>query len=144
MVATFDRLGISFQYPENWTLDDSDARQGVRAVAVYSPGGAFWSVMVHPTDAALHELLDSALAAMREEYAELESEPVTENIGGYESRGYDMNFYYLDLTSTARVRAIETPEAKLVVFCQADDTELAAVERVFAAMTVSLLRGLAA
>ena len=25
MPARFDKLGISFQYPENWTLDDTDA-----------------------------------------------------------------------------------------------------------------------
>ena len=28
MPAHFDRLGISFQYPDNWTLDDSDALFG--------------------------------------------------------------------------------------------------------------------
>ena len=41
MPARFDKLGISFQYPENWTLDDSDALLGRKSVTVYSPGGRF-------------------------------------------------------------------------------------------------------
>ena len=47
MPAHFDSLGISFQYPDNWTLDDSDALLGRKSVTVYSPGGAFWSVAIH-------------------------------------------------------------------------------------------------
>ena len=48
MPAQFDSLGISFQYPENWTLDDSDALLGRKSITVYSPGGAFWAVVIIP------------------------------------------------------------------------------------------------
>ena len=41
MPARFDSLGISFQYPDNWTLDDSDARLGRKSVTVYGPEGPF-------------------------------------------------------------------------------------------------------
>jgi len=49
MPAKFDKMGISFQYPENWTLDEEDALQGRDSVTVYTPGGGFWSVAVHPS-----------------------------------------------------------------------------------------------
>ena len=39
MAAIFDKLGIRFQYPENWTLDESEALAGDQAVTVFSPGG---------------------------------------------------------------------------------------------------------
>ena len=47
MPAEFNNLGISFQYPDNWTLDDSDARLGRTSVTVYGRGGAFWSMAIH-------------------------------------------------------------------------------------------------
>ena len=79
MPAQFKGLGISFQYPENWKLDDSDARLGRKSVTVYSPGGAFWSVTIHSGSTDPAKLTQAVVAAMREEYDSLEAEEVTEN-----------------------------------------------------------------
>ena len=62
MPATFEKLGISFQYPENWTLDEQDALAGRKSVTVYSPGGAFWTVAVHSKAADPAELARDARA----------------------------------------------------------------------------------
>lgn len=140
MPAVYDKLGIRFQYPENWTLDDTEALAGNRSVTVYSPGGAFWSVAVHVPRRPPQELADEALAAMREVYDELDAEPLAEELAGQAVIGYEMNFYCLDLTSTAWVRSFERPWASYVLFCQGEDRELAAVEPVFRAMTLSLLQ----
>ena len=56
--------------------------------------------------------------------------------------GYDLNFYCLDLTNTARVRCLRLAHATYVIFFQADDLEYARMELVFQAMTVSLVQGL--
>lgn len=77
MPATFDNLGISFQYPDNWQLDEEDIRAGQSAVTVFSPGGAFWSVAMHTKSAAEPmQMAEAALEAMRKEYDELDAEPV--------------------------------------------------------------------
>ena len=47
MPHTFSKFGISFLYPDNWTLDEQDAEGEAESATVYSPGGAFWSVSVH-------------------------------------------------------------------------------------------------
>ena len=39
MPATYDKMGIRFLYPENWTLDEEDAVQGCKSVSVNSPKG---------------------------------------------------------------------------------------------------------
>ena len=39
MPATFNKLGLRFTYPENWTIDESEALEGAAAVTVFSPGG---------------------------------------------------------------------------------------------------------
>lgn len=140
MAAIFDKLGIRFLYPENWKLDESEALEGNQVVSVYSPGGSFWSIMIHPPGTAPEKLAATALKAMRQQYDELDADEVRETIAGQELVGYDMNFYCLDLTNTAQVRSFDTPEAAYVIFCQADDREFAEIEEIFRAITTSLLR----
>ena len=142
MPEKFEKLGISFQYPDNWTLDEEDAPAGRQSVTVYSPGGAFWSVAVHPRSAHPAQLAEAAVDAMKQEYEKLDVEQTRETTAGLEMIGYDLNFYYLDLTNTARIRCLRTKRATYSVFCQAEDREFDQIQMVFQAMTTSLLRGL--
>jgi hypothetical protein len=80
---------------------------------------------------------------MREEYRDLDSEPATEIVSGRTLRGQDMNFYCLDLTNTAQVRTLETPQAVYMIFCQAEDREWEQIAAVFAAMTTSFVTAVA-
>jgi len=144
MPASFTKLGISFQYPDNWTLDEEDALAGRQSVTVYSPGGAFWSVAVHPPSADPARLAQGALDAMRQEYEQLDAEESREIIAGHQTIGYDLNFFALDLTNTAQVRCWQTDRATYTIFWQAEDREFAQIERVFQAITTSLLNGLEA
>ncbi|MGD9645854.1 MAG: hypothetical protein AB7U73_09085 [Pirellulales bacterium] len=139
MPQVYQHFGIRFQYPDNWTLDEEEAVAGNQSVAVYSPQGGFWSVAVHPPRTPRQPLADAALAAMREEYDNLDAEEVTEIVAGHKLTGYDINFYCLDLTSTALVRTIDLPEAVVLIFCQAEDREYAKIGPVFEAITRSLL-----
>ncbi|MEN6451777.1 MAG: hypothetical protein ABFC96_14905 [Thermoguttaceae bacterium] len=139
MPARFDSLGISFQYPDNWTLDDSDALLGRKSVTVYSPGGAFWTVTIHPGSADPAKLVAAVVDAMKREYEGLEAEPAEETVAGHELAGYDLAFYCLDLTNTAIIRGLRAGEATYTIFCQAEDREFNQMGGVFRAMTASLL-----
>jgi hypothetical protein len=141
MPAVFDKMGMTFQYPDNWELDERDALEGERGVTVYSPGGAFWSVLLEPPTVDPMQAARTALAALRKEY-ELDAEEVQETVGRRELVGYDANFYYVDLTNTAYIRALRTPSATYLILCQSEDRELRDVEAVFQAMTTSLIRSL--
>lgn len=139
MPATYQKLGLTFQYPDTWALDEGEALEGEKSVSVYSPGGAFWSVSVHPTSQGPQELVDTALNAMKQVYDELDAEAVEETVSETELIGCDINFYCLDLTNTAVVRSCRRDKNTLLIFWQADDRELAEVESVFRAITQSLL-----
>jgi hypothetical protein len=139
MPAVFRKLGLSFNYPENWSLDEGEALDGNRSVAVYSPGGSFWSVSIHPSETAPHDLVKAAIQALRETYDELDVEEVEDSMAGRRLVGADVNFYCLDLTNTAVVRSFAAPNYVCLVLSQADDREFAAIENVFKAMTISLL-----
>ena len=142
MPAAFDRLGIRFEYPGNWTLDDQLTGQEQPSISVISPGGAFWSLSVHATDRDPRELTQCVLNALQEEYSELDAEPITQTLADYNVEGYDIQFYCLDLVNTALVRAIPTSNAVYLLLCQAEDREFEALEAVFRAMTTSLMRNL--
>jgi hypothetical protein len=140
MPAIFDKLGVRFMYPENWTLDHDDALQGETSVTLYSPNGtAFWSLVLHPPGTDPTDLINTTLQVMRQTYEQFEAEPVLDTVCDYEMTGYDMNFYCLDLTNTAQVRVFDTDEATGMILCQAEDREFATVEPVFRAITTSLL-----
>ena len=132
-------MGIHFLYPENWTLDEADALKGETSVSVYSPDGAFWSIMLHPQSADPKELARAALTAMKQEYEDLEAEPVSDTVSGQAMSGFDMNFYCLDLTNTACIRGFRTDDFTYLLLCQAEDREFKQVEPVFRAITTSLL-----
>ncbi len=117
-------------------------RAGQSAVTVFSPGGAFWSVAVHTAKAAPARMAQAALDAMRKEYDDLEAEPVKETIAGHELVGFDLNFFYLDLTNTACIRSLRVERTTYTIFFQAEDREYAEIGLVFSAMTLSLLRSI--
>lgn len=142
MPARFDKLGISFQYPENWTLDDSDALLGRKSVTVISPGGGFWSVAIHSGSADPATLATAAVEAMKKEYPGVEVDEADETVAGHDLIGYDLAFYYLDLISTATVRSLRVAGSSYTIFCQAEDREFDKLQMVFQAMTTSLLTGL--
>ncbi|MEX0677775.1 MAG: hypothetical protein WD063_11910 [Pirellulales bacterium] len=139
MPAVFDKMGIRFLYPDNWTLDEQEALEGNRSVSVYSPGGAFWSIALHATSTDPGELASTALATLKREYQDAESAEVSEKIGGQSISGYDLHFFYLDLTNTALIRGFRTATASCLVLCQAEDREFEHIGPVFRAITTSLL-----
>jgi hypothetical protein len=139
MPAVFEKMGIRFLYPDNWTLDEDEALHGNSSVTVQSPGGAFWSVVLHPPTTDPAKLAATALAALKEEYVDSEAEPVHEQFGDQTLNGYDMNFFYLDLTSTATIRCFRTADATYLILCQAEDLEYVALSQVFRAITTSFL-----
>ncbi len=144
MSAVYEKSGLTFAYPSNWKVDDSETQGNRAAVTVHSGTGAFWTVVRQPLAAEPGLAAEEALKAMREEYDELDAEPFQDSLEGFELLGYDVNFICLDFTSTALIRATNTPGGTVVFFCQADDREFADVANIFAAMTINVLQNLAA
>ena len=145
MPAVFEQLGIRFEYPENWSVDEPSLEAALEEpaqVVVSSPETAFWQLSKHPAGAELEALFDEALSALRSVYQEIEVEPVRETVEDRELEGFDVNFYCLDLTSTCWLRGFQTPEATYLLLCQAEDRELGTVGPVFIAMLASVLRNL--
>lgn len=141
MPSVFQQSGLRFEYPDNWALEDA-AEEEVEQVVVSSPHTAFWHLTKYPADAELEPLFDEALAALRTEYPDMETEPANDELESRPLLGFDVNFICLDLTNTCWLRGFQTDNATFLLMCQAEDREFAQVAPVFQAMLASLLRHL--
>jgi hypothetical protein len=117
----YEGHGLRFAYPTAWELDETDEGEAV-TVEVQAPGGLAFALV--RTDESCPEpagVADEVLGAMREEYPDLEAAPAMENLAGHHATGYDVEFFSLDLTNGATIRAFRTPERTVLVFGQWSD-----------------------
>ena len=141
MPGLYEKQGLRFAYPDNWTVDEDDeSGQADAAVTVNSPDTAFWSVMYYRGKRDVRELATCVLDALKDEYPEVEVDEATAAIDGGDACGYDLSFSYVDLLNTATIRAFHHTGQTYLVLSQAEDHELPVVEPVFEAMTASLVR----
>ena len=140
MTGKYERSGVRFLYPENWEVAQDQSDKETRSVLVQAPSGAFWSVDLCIQAMNDHDLAEQVLDTMKQEYTDLESEAVTDQIGGQAATGYNMQFYCMDLVVTARVRAVRTSVGTLVLFYQAEDREFGQLEPVFRAISESMFQ----
>jgi len=146
-MTLYDKLGIRFQYPENWKIREEETKEWPRSVVAESPGGAFWALHVYPDEQDCRLLSDQVAGAMRAEYDSLESAPpadleMLEAMIEGEIIGQDMTFYCLDFLVMARVRCFHSHGKTFVTLSQAEDRDFEELNLVFQAMTVGLLKAL--
>ncbi len=137
MAAEFHEDGIAFRYPENWTLEREEHDSGW-TVALQSPDTAFMTVTYDGDAPDIAHFADSALAALREDYPDLEAEPRVESIAGQPAIGHDVRFFSFDLTNTAWIRSFRSEGGSVLVLCQFNDLEQERSEPVLRAICASM------
>jgi hypothetical protein len=141
MINTFERDGVRFQYPANWTVeaaDGEDAGEGGWTITVQSPATAFAMVSLRPDADTPADLADQTLDALKGEYKELDAEDVVETMAGRVAIGHDIDFLTLDTPITCWTRCVETPAGRLHVLCQTSEYDRAVHEPVLRAVCTSL------
>ena len=137
MPQEFREGSLSFRYPDNWALEREPTDHGW-TVTLQSPDTAFMTVTVEDDHPDIEHVAESALAALREVYPELEADAAKEFMAGQLAVGHDIQFFSLDLTNTCWTRGIHTPEGTALVMWQANDLDLEAAEPVLRAVCASL------
>ena len=137
MVETYEQEGIRFKYPENWGLEREDNEAGW-TVSLQSPQTAFVTIGLYADTLDAEGMAETALAAMREDYPDLEAEDCVDSLAGRPAIGYDIRFFSFDLTNTCWIRSFYCSRGTVVVMCQMNDLELEANEPVLRAICASL------
>ena len=79
---------------------------------------------------------------MKQEYPEIEVADADQEIAGQSLRGKDASFFYLDLTSTTRLRTLHRGASTYLILAQSEDREMKVAGAVFDAINQSLLAGI--
>jgi hypothetical protein len=139
MISTFERDGIRFQYPANWSLevDDEEGEEGW-AIALQSPETAFLQVSLRPDANDPAELADQLLEALKSEYKELDATNAVETFAGQLAIGHDLDFLTIDTAILCWTRCVETPAGPLAVLCQVSEYDRSRNEPVLRAICASL------
>jgi hypothetical protein len=143
MTAVYDKLGLKFLYPENWTLIDESDSQNPHAITLETPdGGCSWAVHVYGVDADRDMVLKETLATLQETYEDLEVTALEDELGPCSASGVEALFYCLDFLIRAKLLVVKTRENLLLFWFQAEDREFDKQDAVFKAMAISLLQSL--
>jgi hypothetical protein len=130
--------GVRFRYPESWAVTDESTDEKV-AVTVQSDGTAFWTIAVLPDAPRPERVVESAVAAYRDDYTEIDVYPAqtkTGPSGTVVSR--EIEFVCLELIAAAHIEAYETGAQTVLILFQASDAELKTRRDVLDAMTASV------
>lgn len=138
MLQTFERDGIAFRYPANWSAETEESDDGGWAVTVSSPDTAFVVVSLRPDARDPADLADQTLAVLKSEYEELDAENRLESVGGQMAIGHDIDFLTLDTSITCRTRCLETPAGPLLVLTQVSEYDGERNDPVLRAIVASL------
>jgi hypothetical protein len=137
MREVYDRHGITFQYPADWEV--SEQEQGDECLITASgPGTSFWSVGLFRDRPSPDLVLETALAAFKDEYPDLDFYEANDELLNQPTVGYDLEFFCLELVNTARIRSFLAKDFTVLVLCQADDTELETSDPLFEEMSQSV------
>jgi hypothetical protein len=114
----YEDHGVRFEYPSDWEVEVTDDGLEV-TVAVQEPSGlAFVLVTTDESCPDPADVSEAALAAMREEYPDLDTVPVLETIGEHGVAGHDVEFFALDIANAASIRSFSTPRRTVLFFGQ--------------------------
>jgi hypothetical protein len=143
----YDDLGVRFIYPSNWFVQTETWDKGTYGITVDSPEGSFWSLAIYPKGVDLDAAAKQILGTLDAEYDEMDQAEVKRYVADRVLTGYEINFFYLDLTSTALVLKFEDENRGYVVYWQTCDRLALTGENlsradVFDAMTHTLVSNL--
>ena len=129
--------GISFNYPESWRLERQESDSGW-TVSLQSPGTAFLMISLDEDMPSTEQMAEAALAALREEYPDLEADDCVDSLAGRPAIGHEIHFFSFDLTNTCWTRSFYSSRGTILVMCQSNDLELADHEPILKAICASL------
>lgn len=129
--------GVRFNYPAGWLVTEEQSGDDVSLTAA-DEGAALWSITILPGRPDPKQVLQQALKAFEEEYADVDVVELPSELAGLPALGIDIDFECLELPVVASLRAFRTRDNTFLVLCQCSGDELGELEPVFEAMNGSL------
>lgn len=137
MVKQFNEDGVSFRYPDDWTLEREETESGWTA-SLQSRETTFLVVTLDRGMPEPERMVQTALETLKSEYPLLDADSAMDLLAGEMAVGHDIAFFSFDLPNTAWTRSLYCGAGTLLLYWQANDLELPETEPVLRAITGSL------
>jgi len=130
MASHYKKHGIALAYPERWELSEH-LEPGQVTISLISPGTSFLTICLFQDRPDPEEVAEAALQAFRDEYTELDIYPTRAQVGRRPAISWDLEFFCLELTNSARIRAFRAPRFTCLLLFQGTDQEFERTEDTF-------------
>ncbi|MFN9198387.1 MAG: hypothetical protein ACK5WR_09975 [Planctomycetaceae bacterium] len=130
MASHYKKHGIALAYPERWELSEH-LEPGQVTISLISPGTSFLTICLFQDRPDPEEVAEAALQAFRDEYTELDIYPTKAQVGRRPAISWDLEFFCLELTNSARIRAFRAPRFTCLLLFQGTDQEFERTEDTF-------------
>jgi hypothetical protein len=137
MEEIYEGHGISFRYPAYWELTEQEDDEAI-SITVASPETSFWSISLFQNGPSPQEVLESAVEALQEEYAEADVYPSKARVGKRAGVARDVDFVCFELINSAFLRSFQTERFTVLVLYQGFDGELETTRPLLEAISASL------
>ena len=74
----FDQFGITFEYPDNWSIDIDSDDVGSSSATVQSPDGAFWNLSAYRSGTKPKDMVQVVSSQMQKEFQDIDVELASE------------------------------------------------------------------
>jgi hypothetical protein len=133
----YEGHGVRFGYPAYWELTEQEDEEAI-SITVASPETSFWSISLFQDGPPPQRVLDSAVEAFREEYAEVDVYASAARTGQRPGVARDLDFVCFELINSAFLRAFQTERFTVLVLYQGFDGELEMTRPLLEAISASL------
>ena len=123
MSKSYEGDGLQFQYPTTWALEREENENGW-GITIQSPGTAFVLIVCDQDMPDSEELADATLQALKNDYPDLEFDPVIEDLCGQPAIGHNIQFFSLDLGNSCKTRCVYSQEGTILILSQVSDLEI--------------------
>jgi len=137
MEQLYSAHGVRFRFPAEWQLSEQRTTTGVH-ITVSSPETSFWSLTLLFDTPRPEDVIESALDAFREEYAELDIYSSEAALCHRRNVACDLEFICFELINSAFLRSFRTERFTVLVLFQGTDCELEHTREVLEAISESL------
>ncbi|REK22727.1 MAG: hypothetical protein DWQ41_18160 [Planctomycetota bacterium] len=137
MSRVYQTDGLRFRYPDEWRAQEESGDEGL-TVTVDGDGPAFCTITLLEGRPPVDEVLDAGVDAYREVYEDFDVEPVECQVAGRAARGRNVDFFCLELVSSAWLRAFRTGACTVLIVFQSEGHDARDAQSVFELIVDSL------
>ena len=148
MPALYEKMGLKFQYPENWKLTEPSDTELPHQISLETPNGGWWSISLFPREHDSSSIIADAKQALSAQYPEAEFTVIknefarlieSEAVEAADAPSVEANFFCLDFLVTSTLHVVLTDRFKMLIWFQAESREFEQLKDVFRAITISML-----